>query len=183
MRIWFKQDIPASGALKDFPPKTPADSVSLAVDVGFIASVGDKNGTERFESRSNGKEMWDQSLLLGSKEQPQPGSGAQHRLTELQSNLEISRLAPIDSATAHSLSLFRDRAARGEMQGVRRLSFNGGAPTAAPPAAPGAAPAGFFGPDGGMSTAPSVPFDTTPSVYRRVLASIRCDGFRWVSAL
>ncbi len=143
--------MPTSGALKDFPVLSPADGVSLAVDVGFVSSPlpSDEHGHERFESRSNGKEMWDQSLFHGPAERPRPGS---HRVADLKSNLEISRIAPVDGATAQSLAIFREHAAaaRGEEPRSARPAFNGVAPAPAP-----APIAGLFGPDGDPSPAPS----------------------------
>ncbi len=142
------QDVQSSAPRKDFPPHTPADSVSLAVDVGFIAGIDQKNGVERFQTHSNGKEMWDQSILLGTNDRRPPTVP----LADLQSNLEISRLTPVGSSTVQSLGLFRERAARdgNDVPGVRRLSFNGG---------------GFFGPDGDQSPQ-ALNAAATPSVYR-----------------
>ncbi len=125
--------------------------MSLAVDVGFIAGIDEKNGLERFQSRSNGKEMWDQSILLGTDDRRPAAIPTPQRLADLQSNLEISRLAPLDSATVQSLSMYRERASRdsNDVPGVRRLSFNGG----------------FYGPDGDASQQP-LNAAATPAVYR-----------------
>jgi hypothetical protein len=123
----------------------------LAVDVGFIAGIDEKNGVELFQSHSNGKEMWDQSILLGTDDRRTATLPTPQRLADLQSNLEISRLAPLDSSTVQSLGMNRERASRdgNDVPGVRRLSFNGG----------------FYGPDGKASPQP-LNMAATPSVYR-----------------